>query len=447
MNFVTNVRNAYRWFDDNSTKDYVYTTSKSKIPYHEVTGYFIPTLMEFGFRDKATSFADYLVSAQNQDGSWSPHGSYSDDQKPYIFDIVQILDGLSEFGDKYRSSIGKAHSWIEKNIENNRFKESYIHPDVKSHYCMRMLYCLKKSGYNIEKILPSYLEDQSIYNFDVLSHFYGYAFEGCARLDIDCSPFIQSIMQYGGRIPERPNTSSYCYVALSQFALSLFLCGQDQLGMKNLEFITGFQNPSGGFYGSNGKYFPDVEISWGVKFYLDAFGEAQRKWFRNNVHIFSSSFEDGDKDQRYVFIKNNIMPDNKVLEVGCGKGRYINNLICDRHACDLADASRYINGKFEVGSCLKLPYGDNSFDVVFSCEVLEHSVFPDNAIKELLRVVCPGGKVIVIDKDKQIKFSELHFGEEWLDFQSMINKYGAVVTEINQASLAYPFYAAKIIKS
>jgi malonyl-CoA O-methyltransferase len=446
VNFVNNIHKAVKWFDDNSTDDYVYTSSKSHIPYHEVTGYFIPTLMKYGFKNKATTFADYLVSVQNVDGSWNPHGNYGEDRKSYMFDVAQILDGLSEFGEKYMPSINKALTWIENNIENNKFKEFYRHPDVKSHYCMRMLYCLKKSGYDINKLLPVYANDKSIYDFDVLSHFYAYAFEGCARLNMDCSPFINISKSYNGFIPERPNSSSYCYVALSQFALSLFLCGQKEMGMKNLEFVSRFQNSSGGFYGSNGNYFNDAEISWAVKYYLDAAIEAQRSWFSDNVHIFSPSFEDGDNDKRYTYIKNNILPSHKVLEVGCGKGRYINRLNCDRYACDVADASKYIDGKFFIGSCLQLPFEDNSFDIVFSCEVLEHSIFPDNAIKELLRVTKKGGTVLIIDKDKKIKFTELHFGEEWLDFGSIEKQYGAIITEINQASLAYPFFAAKIIK-
>lgn len=440
MNFVSNVRKSFEWINSNSTKDYINISSNNHLPYHEVTGYFIPTLLNYGFREKAISFAEYLISIQRQDGSWI----HSEDNKAYIFDNSQIIDGISEFGKKYDDNIKKSCNWLLSKFVNGKFIDDY-NGSIGEHIYPRVVYCLYKCGIKNNEMFKKYIEKDD-YLFDTLSHFYGYAFEGVARLNGNCNIFLNQVSQYNGLIPERNGNKSYCFVGLSQIALSLFLIGKFDMGMNVLNFVTKFQKENGGFNGSNGSYFPNDEISWAVKFYLDAFYEGQKLWFKNNINIFSSNFEDGDKDQRYVFIKNNIGDNDKVLEVGCGKGRYINRLNCDRYACDIADASKYINGKFSIGSCLRLPYDDNSFDVVFSSEVLEHSIFPDNAVKELIRVARPGGKVLIIDKDKKVKFTELHFGEEWLDFNSMTNKYDAVIGEIHQSSLAYPFYTAKIIK-
>jgi len=177
---------------------------------------------------------------------------------------------------------------------------------------------------------------------------------------------------------------------------------------------------------------------------MDAFLEGQKLWFKKNITIFPNKLEYGDKDERFIFIKNNVRETDSVLDVGCGKGRYINNLNCNRFACDIADASKYVNAKFQIGSCLRLPHDNNVFDVVFASEVLEHSIFVDNAIKECLRVLKPGGKLLIIDKDDRINFNNLHFGEKWLNFRKLQREYEAEIADIKQFSV--PFCTAKINK-
>lgn len=48
-----------------------------------------------------------------------------------------------------------------------------------------------------------------------------------------------------------------------------------------------------------------------------------------------------------------------------------------------------------VGDICEIPVADNSFDVVLCTEVLEHIPDPRRALKELARVVKPGGQLIV----------------------------------------------------
>jgi len=449
MNFVSNIRKAFNWIHNNSTNQYLYMSSSRHVPYHEVTGYLIPTLRQWGFHDKAKSMADYLASIQKKDGSWEMEGVGGSDKNSYVFDTAQIVDGLSEYGVKYQDNIDKATTWILSKIDSNgKFSDSYVHPEIKWHVWLRTLYCLNKVGVDVSKYIELYRNNNELYKFDVLSHFYGYGFEAAARLGIECKPFIDEIVHNGGYIPEKKGFSTYCLTGLSQTSLALFLTNNFDLGMKNLEFVTKFQNSSGGFYGSNnGKYFPKEEISWAVKFYLDAFYEAQVSWFKNHIHIFFDSFdEEPQKDTRFAFFQSNINENEKVLDLGCGKGRYINNLKCDRYACDIADASKYINAPFKIGSCYNLPYNDGEFDTIIACECLEHSIFIDNAIAECLRVLKKGGKLLIVDKDKSVNFTGLHFGEEWLDFKYLANKYQAQTNMIVVKNAVYPFFTAKIIK-
>ena len=429
------------WVNQHSTQNYITVSDKTPFPYNEVTGYFIPTLLTYGFKEKADVFAKGLVECQSADGSWTAHRNQGNDNNAYVFDVAQIIDGLSEYKELYSVQLQKAVEWVFKNLQT----ATYYPDDGKVHSYVRVLYALQKAGCD-SGWLKEHLYSDKVYQFNVLSHFYGYAFEGCARLGFDCKPFIDEVKKYNGMVPERPGLSSFCFVGLAQIALSLFLVGEYELGMKILNNLPVFQSQNGGFYGSNGKYFPKEQISWAPKFYLDAFWEAQRLWFVNNLHIFPYKLENAAEDVRFKYLQRYVHPNQKVLDVGCGKGRYINELDCDRYACDIADASKYVSAKFSVGSCLRLPYADQTFDVVFCNEVLEHAIFVDNAIRECLRVLKPEGQLIVIDKDKAYGKDELHFGEEWLDFKELEKDYKAEITQLNQDNLAYPFFAARIVK-
>ena len=60
------------------------------VSYPEVTGYYIHTLLKYQLKNIALSYANYLVSIQNSNGSWNePSGKYE-----YTFDTGMILKGL-----------------------------------------------------------------------------------------------------------------------------------------------------------------------------------------------------------------------------------------------------------------------------------------------------------------------------------------------------------------
>ena len=77
------------------------------------------------------------------------------------------------------------------------------------------------------------------------------------------------------------------------------------------------------------------------------------------------------------------------------------------------------------GTLTQIPYADNTFDITYAVESLEHAIFPDNAIKEMLRVTKDGGKVVVVDKFKKaLGMLEIDDWEQWFEddiFQNAIN--------------------------
>ena len=99
----------------------------------------------------------------------------------------------------------------------------------------------------------------------------------------------------------------------------------------------------------------------------------------------------------------------RALDAGCGKGRFA-RIVRERNpeatvcALDLAVAMlRYASPELArvAGSLLALPFPDGSFDGVYATESLEHAVDIEKAVSELCRVLKPGGRLAIIDKNAE----------------------------------------------
>ena len=62
------------------------------------------------------------------------------------------------------------------------------------------------------------------------------------------------------------------------------------------------------------------------------------------------------------------------------------------------------NVAFLAASIYQLPYADDSFDAAFACAVLQHMAAPVAALKEIRRVLRPGGVIGIVDGSSTITF-------------------------------------------
>lgn len=109
---------------------------------------------------------------------------------------------------------------------------------------------------------------------------------------------------------------------------------------------------------------------------------------------------------RVVLEYLDIQPDERVLDCGCGLG-WFTHVIRELHDCRLAatdsDVTRLRTTRSEAADdvsvvasdVLRLPYRSDAFDKVVLSEVLEHIVDDSAALREVRRVVKPGGLIAI----------------------------------------------------
>jgi len=150
------------------------------------------------------------------------------------------------------------------------------------------------------------------------------------------------------------------------------------------------------------------------------------------------------------------LPYESLLDVGCGTGFLMELLAKQRSArycgADLSDGmirvakeKRIDGAEFVVSSADKLPYPDESFDVVTCSQSFHHYPYPEKAMQEAKRVLKPGGLYILSDTgiggigawiDNHILFKLMKSGDchttNRKGIEKLMEKAGFTVTDSRQ---------------
>jgi SAM-dependent methyltransferase len=119
----------------------------------------------------------------------------------------------------------------------------------------------------------------------------------------------------------------------------------------------------------------------------------------------------------------------RLLENGCGIGLYLEHLIplgCEVFGLEY-DIGRAQEARTKTENILgaageDLPFPEHSFDLILSNEVIEHVDDDQQAIKEMIRVLVPGGRLILFCPNRWYPFEthgiywkgNYHFGNKAL---------------------------------
>jgi len=135
-----------------------------------------------------------------------------------------------------------------------------------------------------------------------------------------------------------------------------------------------------------------------------------------------------------------------VADVGCGKGRFA-RIVKERNpgatvvALDLAEAM--LRGippdiKRVAASMTALPLVTEAFDGAYATESLEHAVDVPAAVAELARIVKPGGRIVIIDKNAEawgrLKTPEW---EQWFGRKELEKLLSRHCREVTSQALSY----------
>jgi ubiquinone/menaquinone biosynthesis C-methylase UbiE len=136
----------------------------------------------------------------------------------------------------------------------------------------------------------------------------------------------------------------------------------------------------------------------------------------------------------------------RVLDVGCGKGRFA-RIFQERApeaelwGLDISpEMLRFVPEGIHTraGSMTELPFEDGYFDGAYATESLEHAVEIERAVSEICRVVKPGGRIAIIDKNAE------HWGrletpewERWFTRKELDKMLGRHCRQVSSKFISY----------
>jgi ubiquinone/menaquinone biosynthesis C-methylase UbiE len=142
---------------------------------------------------------------------------------------------------------------------------------------------------------------------------------------------------------------------------------------------------------------------------------------------------------------------DNILDVGCGLGHEVIRLAkmtgpsgravgVDKHVALIGEARRRAmqrssRAEFKVGDAHQLEFAEHSFDVCRAERLLRYVETPDQVLHEMVRVLRPGGYVIIFDFDSD---------QTIIDFPN--EKLARRVAEVLDGAVPHPWIGRQLVR-
>ncbi len=293
------LQKAIQWVKNNRLPGSgIRSNHKQDLVTPEVTGYLIDSLYRADEKDFAVELARWEVSVQSADGAFG-----APDGVPYTFDTAQVARGFLALVDDYpefERPLRRACDYVDKmiapdgNVTHQEMNMWYL-PDgsmLSEYGNLYVLPAMLQAGRKLNESryvaaakrgMEYFRKKRDLVTFhkrlSMLSHYFGYMMEalvdmGEAELANKGLEQAAAIQKKDGSIPAYPGAKWVCSTGLAQLAIAWYKLGRRSPADAAFLAMCRLQNPTGGFYGGYGpgaQYFPDGEISWANKFFIDAY--------------------------------------------------------------------------------------------------------------------------------------------------------------------------------
>ncbi len=136
-----------------------------------------------------------------------------------------------------------------------------------------------------------------------------------------------------------------------------------------------------------------------------------KAFWERTAFLYDLAVRKGDNGDREAaeYIAGFLSPDFRLLEAACGTGRFscelalgVSRVVCCDYADRMVQAAKnkadrlgLLNLDFSVQDITSLEFENGSFDAALAANVLHLLPEPERAVEELVRVVKPGGPIIL----------------------------------------------------